>query len=554
MASCPQPVPIPIEGWMSVNHERRFCRICHDVLSVASDENLDSVEYSIPVSKFVDAMTKSDPNNSEFGLDVLPENSPTLHFTSADESEITRWSNALADLAHDTSFSCGSDCNCKSKKIKKSLTADSSDSFSETIMKLSDFEIVRTIGKGYCGRVHLARRRRQSHTNPVSKTIKIDPSSFLISKSAGNIGKPNFHNLKIDPGCSTPSDLDNTSTSNNASNNLDCDEIGPNVSLNELTNEEDQSGKCQLVALKTINKTRLVNSTMIQRTIVERNILLQANHPFIPKLYAAFQTEHELVLALEYIGGGDLQHHLDKGEFFSPFQIKIYLAELVIALSHLHQMRIVFRDLKPSNILIAKDGNLKLTDFGLAKDLIESGHTNSLCGTHEYLAPEMIEGKLYGYAVDWWALGVIAYRLMCGVLPFHSDNLCRLYSLISKCRYRIPRTVSEDARDLITGLLQKNPNDRLQFEQIKEHKYFADIDWDKVYRKEYKLDFLPWLPDDEHAINFDVCPDEPDDCPADSNLYVDNFTFSSDEKQFEFFEDCSHFNYTNSQLFEENLA
>ena len=314
-SSCPAHFSPPLAGWLDVNNSRRFCRLDNGRLDFGSDENLDQIEYSIPVEKIVDTVHMNDTE-----LDILPENCPTLHFTSNDIREIKKWSMAI------------------------------SDNTSRPIMSMAEFTVIRTIGKGYCGRVLLAKKHSDN----------------------------------------------------------------------------------KLYALKAISKSRLVNSSLLPRTIAERNILLQANHPFIPKLYAAFQTENQLILVLEFVGGGDLQHHLDKGIVFSPKQAKIYLAEMVIALSHLHKMGVVFRDLKPSNILISNDGNLKLTDFGLAKDLIGSESTRSLCGTQEYLAPEMIKGENQTFAVDYWSLGVIAYLLIVGTLPFKCCNLRMLYEMICK--------------------------------------------------------------------------------------------------------------------------
>lgn len=260
----------------------------------------------------------------------------------------------------------------------------------------------------------------------------------------------------------------------------------------------------KLFALKLISKEKLSTASSIQNMFTERNILIQNNYPFITKLYSAFQTENYLVLALEYVGGGNLQHHFDKGTHFTPKQVKLYLAELALTLNHLHKMGIVFRDLKPSNILISKDGNLKLTDFGLSKNIIESGKTKTLCGTHFYLSPEMINGDYYNYSVDWWSLGVIAFRLICDRLPFSNPNLSKLYDRIVACSYRFPSKIDPDARDFISGLLKKNPSDRLTFNQIKAHKFFSGIDWDKVYKREYKMDFIPSGAEDDSAFNFDL--------------------------------------------------
>lgn len=381
----------PLEGWLSVNNNQRYCRLNNGRLDVASDDKLVNLEYSIPISKIRDSIHS---NDEEF--DLLPENSPKLHFMSDDIDVIQKWKSAIID---DNNFNC----------------------LHQNSLKVSNFKFYKTIGEGFSSKVNLVCR-----------------------KSDG-----------------------------------------------------------KLFALKMINKVKLVDFSSIQRMLTERNVLIQNNYPFITKLNSAFQTETHLILVLEFVGGGDLQHHLDQGIMFSSRQIKIYLAEIALAISHLHSMGIIFRDLKPSNILIAKDGNIKITDFGLAKSIIETGLTKSLCGTHEYLAPEMIIGSPYGFSVDWWALGVIAYRLICGVLPFTNQNLSKLYDKIVSCRYRLPLRIQPEERDFISGLLKKDPSERLNFERIKSHEYFKDIDWQKVYKKEYKLDFIPFQAEDESAFNFD---------------------------------------------------
>lgn len=296
----------------------------------------------------------------------------------------------------------------------------------------------------------------------------------------------------------------------------------------------------QLFALKSINKKKLITSVSVQRAIAERNVYLQSSHPFIPRLYSAFQTDQHLYLVLEYIGGGDLEFHFQRGLSLSPTQIKLYLAEIILAMIHIHGLGIVYRDLKLANIMIACDGHLKVTDFGMAKDLINASKTTSLCGTHDYLAPETIEGEPYGFAVDWWALGVLAYRFIVGTMPFRNDNLSKLYDSITKCKYRMPRHISELDKSFITSLLQRDPEGRLNDQTIKNHPYFADIDWEKVYNKEYDMEFIPSVPYSENISNFDVFyyddDNSSDSCSrsSESSLIVRNFSFSAEDDFLDF--------------------
>lgn len=252
----------------------------------------------------------------------------------------------------------------------------------------------------------------------------------------------------------------------------------------------------KLVALKSIPKEGIQRSNCIKHAFAERNILMQASTPFITRLLSTFQTGNSFYFVLEFVQGGDLAKQILHKRTFSQYQIQLYLAEIALALSHLHKLGIVFRDLKPANILIDSKGHLKLTDFGLAKYLLVEDHTTSMCGTHEYLAPEMIKGASYSFAVDWWAYGVVAYQLLQGVLPFESQNLNKLYERIVKSSLRFWKPIPENAKSLIQGLLKKSPEKRLGCGEngegeIFDHPYFSGIDWDRVKNKEYQMEFIP---------------------------------------------------------------
>lgn len=294
----------------------------------------------------------------------------------------------------------------------------------------------------------------------------------------------------------------------------------------------------KLVALKSIPKEGIQNSNTIKHAFAERNILMQASTPFITRLLSTFQTSDSLFFVLEFVRGGDLGKYISNGKVFSEYQIRVYLAEIAVALSHLHKLGIVFRDLKPGNILIDSKGHLKLTDFGLAKYLLVEDHATSLCGTHEYLAPEMIKGASYNFAVDWWAYGVVAYQLLEGVLPFESPNLNKLYERIVRSPLRFWKPVLNDAKNLIQGLLQKNPEKRLGCSEngegeIFEHPYFQSIDWEKIKRKEYTMEFIPELSREQMAQYFDGQKSIEDEegnlfsnCSANNETHVQGFSYA----------------------------
>ena len=271
--------------------------------------------------------------------------------------------------------------------------------------------------------------------------------------------------------------------------------IGKGYSGDVVLARHNDTGR--FVALKAIPKDAS-HTTVVGRAISERNLLLQATDPFVAKLYSTFQTNEALVLVLEFVSGGDLGFHLSRHRRFSPRTVKLYLAELAVALRNIHKLGIVFRDLKPANILIDAKGHLKLTDFGLAKDLFseQGGVAKTLCGTHEYLAPEMIQGLPYGQQVDWWAYGIVAYQLMVGMLPFECENLTKLYRLIVQAPLKFWKQVPKVAKDFVERLLRKNPEERLGCgplgeQEIFSHPFFNDVNWEKIQNRSEVMEFIP---------------------------------------------------------------
>jgi serine/threonine protein kinase len=294
-----------------------------------------------------------------------------------------------------------------------------------------------------------------------------------------------------------------------------------------------------LYAIKSIRKDKLSAHAREFRVIAERNILMRAAHQFITRLYWAFQTPAKFYFVLEYVQGGDLRHHLDQRVDFSAKQIQLYLAELVIALRTLHQLGIVYRDLKPENILVDINGHLKLADFGLAREIERdiASRNYTLCGTYEYLAPEMVREEGQSFCLDYWALGILAYRLIAGHLPFQSANVGKLFDMIVRTNPRIPRNVDKTAASLIAALLEKNPSKRLGSPgtDITTHPYFADISWEKVSNMEYEPEFKPRVTRDDSVGNFDelYTSESPRDSFAEQivavNFELQNFSYQSDD-------------------------
>jgi len=233
-------------------------------------------------------------------------------------------------------------------------------------------------------------------------------------------------------------------------------------------------------------------------------------HPFVVGLKYAFQTDAKLYLVLDYLSGGEIFFHLSKEVKFSVEKTRFYIAELVLGIGYLHSKDVVYRDLKPENVVLDSEGHVRITDFGLAKpDVTNNNPTNTFCGTPEYLAPEIIKGKGYSKSVDWWSLGILAYEMLVGLPPFYSENMNEMYELILKSPLKFPSFVPSDAQSLITALLERDEKSRLgsngDYKEVQTHRFFGSIDWEKLYQKKVKPPFLPEKEtDDEAAKNFDT--------------------------------------------------
>ncbi|XP_023231727.1 ribosomal protein S6 kinase 2 beta-like [Centruroides sculpturatus] len=299
-----------------------------------------------------------------------------------------------------------------------------------------------------------------------------------------------------------------------------------------------------LYAMKVLKKATLkVRDRM--RTKMERDILAEVSHPFIVKLQYAFQTEGKLYLILDFLKGGDLftrlskevmfteddvkfylaelalaldhLHNLgiiyrdlkpEKLVMFTEDDVKFYLAELALALDHLHNLGIIYRDLKPENILLDADGHIRLTDFGLSKEALSDQKTYSFCGTVEYMAPEVINRKGHTTAADWWSFGVLMFEMLTGALPFQGTNRKETMMQILKAKLGMPQFLSPEAQSLLRALFKRNPANRLGsgpegVEDIKCHPFFATIDWDKLYRREITPPFIPAVSRADHTFYFD---------------------------------------------------
>ena len=267
----------------------------------------------------------------------------------------------------------------------------------------------------------------------------------------------------------------------------------------------------RLFAQKQFKKASLVvRRKLIEQTKTERQILESVNrHPFVVKLYYAFQDLEKLYLILEYGQGGELFTHLNHEKMFSEAKAAFYMGEMALALWHLHDtLGVVYRDLKPENCLLDAEGHLLLTDFGLSKVAVDADSCHSILGTVEYMAPEVILGQKYGKAVDWWSFGALAFDLMTGSAPFRGRHTAQVQDNIVKQKLALPYYLSSDAKDLLTRLLRKDPKKRLgavmprDLEAIKKHRFFRHIDWRKLAAREVEPPIQPLITDPELAENF----------------------------------------------------
>jgi serine/threonine protein kinase len=219
---------------------------------------------------------------------------------------------------------------------------------------------------------------------------------------------------------------------------------------------------------------------------------MKARHPFIVGFAFSFQTDAKVYLGLEYVAGGELFHHLQKVRRVPVADVRIYIAELSLALIFLHVQGVIYRDLKPENLLIDTQGHIKMTDFGLAKQLDADDETTStFCGTSEYLAPELVARRPYGFKIDWWALGILTYELLFGQTPFYRENKARMFEAIRTEPLRFPPRADPAVVGFVSALLDKDADARADFARIRGHAFFAGLDFEKVLARQVQPSYVP---------------------------------------------------------------
>lgn len=289
------------------------------------------------------------------------------------------------------------------------------------------------------------------------------------------------------------------------------------VWLAKLANRRREDNN-KVFALKILRKVDVIRLKQVEHVRNERNVLAAvAGHPFITTMVASFQDQDTLYMLLDYCPGGEVFSYLRRARRFNEPTSQFYAAEIVLILEFLHEQEgVAYRDLKPENILIDAEGHLKLVDFGFAKK-IDNRETYTLCGTPEYLAPEVIRNTGHGTAVDWWAFGILIYEFLVGQPPFWDQNPMKIYEQIVEGKVRYPSAMSDPAREIISGLCTVDVTKRLgnisgRAQRVKEMRWFERIDWEALYHR--RGDFaqgpiVPHLKSADDTRNFDEYDAEP---------------------------------------------
>merc|ERR1719394_434795 len=285
-------------------------------------------------------------------------------------------------------------------------------------------------------------------------------------------------------------------------------------------------------AMKILRKTRVVKMKQESHIKWEKKILVGIRHPFIVNLEAFFQDRFFLYLVLELVQGGEFFSLLRKTGVLQLPHAAFYASQIVLIFQFLHKNKIVYRDLKPENLLIGKDGYLKLTDFGFAKRLDKNPpRTWTLCGTPEYIAPEILLNKGHGFSVDWWALGILLFEMFTGNPPFVDENPLRIYQKILDAKVAYPPELPQKAKAFISKLLTPNLSRRLGnlkggAMDVMMDPFFNGVSWRQVLEKQVRAPYIPHVENDHDTQHFD--DDWPEDSDTENEEPLQNDPFAND--------------------------
>lgn len=266
-------------------------------------------------------------------------------------------------------------------------------------------------------------------------------------------------------------------------------------------------------AIKMLRKAEVVRLQQVEHILSEKSILLCLDHPFIVNFAGAFQDKKMLYMVLEYVCGGEIFSYLRESGRFDQKTARFYAAQVVLIFEYLHRLNFIYRDLKPENLLIDAEGFLKITDFGFAKCVTFKTYT--LCGTPEYIAPEVLLNKGHGKGVDWWSLGVFLYEMLFGHPPFCDDDPMAIYRQILSGKFSLPTFFDRSAKSLIKKLLTADLTKRYGCmkngaEDVKNHSFFAGINWEDLYARKVTPFIIPNVTTATDTSNFEQYPDSTD--------------------------------------------
>jgi len=269
----------------------------------------------------------------------------------------------------------------------------------------------------------------------------------------------------------------------------------------------------ELIALEIIKKSQIISSKKYSYFLNEIKILPELSHSSISKFIGFASDDKYLYFAFEFIEGGDLFSILKVDNNFSLEKTKFYSGQMIFVLEYLHSKNIIYRNIKPENILISKNGYIKIVDFQLMKKI--DGITYTMCGTPEYFAPEVILGRGYGLGADWWAFGILLYEMICGIDPFSDDDPMKIFSNILEGDIKFTSDFDEESKDLIKHLLEPNISQRYGnlrngVDDIKNHDFFNGINLDKLLRQEIEAPFIPKIKGDNIIKYYEHYPDSDD--------------------------------------------
>ncbi|KAG5274952.1 hypothetical protein AALO_G00141970 [Alosa alosa] len=265
-------------------------------------------------------------------------------------------------------------------------------------------------------------------------------------------------------------------------------------------------GSGEYFAVKALKKDVVLMDDDVECTMVEKRVLALAwDNPFLTHLYSTFQTKEHLFFVMEYLNGGDLMFHIQEKGRFDLYRATFYSSEIVCGLQFLHSKGIIYRDLKLDNVMLDREGHIKIADFGMCKEnVFGENRATTFCGTPDYIAPEILLGQPYSFSVDWWSLGVLVYEMLIGQSPFHGDDEDELFESIRMDTPHYPRWITKDTRDLMEKLFERDHSRRLGIVgNIRGHAFFKTINWTALERREVDPPFKPKVKAPNDCSNFD---------------------------------------------------